>query len=234
MAERTINITIPPDALREMQEQIMQARHAWEAEVQERVGVYYDPSRAPVSIELEATPEAWHSGLWVENHRATREGYIVYGGERLPIDRVERDGDRVTVYLRQEPDPARIQAMHRAEYEAERLLMSNLSPEQRMDFTQHRHFDVISQSGKRFRIHAGRSQNIYGLDRRGDVISTHCIVAERDIPICDQLLMQKLVLEYDEQRFINEAVSRFYGEENHRVMRERMVAYGIPPFDYRT
>jgi hypothetical protein len=228
MAEQTINVTIRAEDVERLRSQI--------TEYQREVMGHWDPSRAPVSIELEATPAATMSSAWAGYTQGFREGYIVFRGERLPIDRVERDGDRVTVYLRRdEPDPASIQARHEAEYEAERLLMSNLSPEQRMDFMQHRHFDVISQSGKRFRIHQGRSQNIYGLDQRvrGEVVSVHCIVAERDIPICDQLLMQKLMLEYDEQRFMCEAVSRFYEEERPSLWR-RAVAFVNPPFDIRT
>lgn len=79
------------------------------------------------------------------------------------------------------------------------LLLQHLSIEQRRQFLQFRHFDVVGQSGSKYRLTYERSANIGACYRDSDtVVSNHCVVCE--VPLSAQLLVQKLYIEKDEAR----------------------------------
>jgi hypothetical protein len=92
---------------------------------------------------------------------------------------------------------------------AEDLLMLQLSEKQRSDWKKHKAFDVISQSGKRFRIRNERSMNVDEYDADNKMVARHCIVPQTHVPAPDQYVMQKLMLEHQEADFMRIA--------NHRV-----------------
>jgi len=94
------------------------------------------------------------------------------------------------------------------EKKAEVLLLSYLNPADKKIFRRHRHIDVWSQSGRRFRIKEGRQHNIYELDDRGKALREYCIHVKDDVPNCDNVLAQKFMLECREADFLRIANSR--------------------------
>jgi hypothetical protein len=85
---------------------------------------------------------------------------------------------------------------------AEDLLMLQLSERQKSDWKEHKAFDVISQSGKRFRITNRSAHNVFEYDKDGKRAVEHCIVSREHVPLPDQLVMQKLMLENHEADFM--------------------------------
>ena len=77
-----------------------------------------------------------------------------------------------------------------------RLLREWLSPTQREQFAKRGYFEVIgSDSGKRYRIHAGASVNVCEMDERGRPLDGLCFVPIGALPIGDVMLAQKIALE---------------------------------------
>ena len=79
---------------------------------------------------------------------------------------------------------------------AEALLWSWLSPAQRRQYRARRWFEVTTASGRRYRILRG---GVVRLDPRG---AGYCIEATSPVPIADEMLANKLLLETDERRFL--------------------------------
>jgi hypothetical protein len=74
-----------------------------------------------------------------------------------------------------------------------RLLREWLSPTQREQFAKRGYFEVIgSDSGKRYRIHAGASVNVCEMDERGRPLEGLCFMPIGALPIGDVMLAQKL------------------------------------------
>jgi hypothetical protein len=84
----------------------------------------------------------------------------------------------------------------RAKLRAEALLWAWLSPAQRKQYRARRWFEVTTASGRRYRILRGR---VVRLDPRG---SGFCIEATSPVPVADEMLANKLLLETDERRFL--------------------------------
>jgi hypothetical protein len=84
----------------------------------------------------------------------------------------------------------------RARRRAEALLWSWLSPAQRRQYRRRRWFEVATASGRRYRILRG---GVVRLDPRG---SGYCIEATSPVPVADEMLANKLLLETDERRFL--------------------------------
>ena len=77
-----------------------------------------------------------------------------------------------------------------------RLLRQWLSPAQREQFAQKGYFEVVgSDSGKRYRIHAGASVNVCEIDERGRLREGLCFLPSGALPIGDVMLAQKIALE---------------------------------------
>ena len=79
---------------------------------------------------------------------------------------------------------------------AEALLWVWLSPAQRKQYRARRWFEVTTTSGRRYRILRG---GVVRLDPRG---SAYCIEATSPVPVADEMLANKLLLETDERRFL--------------------------------
>jgi hypothetical protein len=79
---------------------------------------------------------------------------------------------------------------------AEALLWAWLSPAQRRQYRARRWFEVTTTSGRRYRILRG---GVVRLDPRG---SGYCIEATSPVPVADEMLANKLLLETDERRFL--------------------------------
>lgn len=94
------------------------------------------------------------------------------------------------------------------------LLLSCLSPEQRLSFEHDESFLVTLPDHGTFRIRAGHAHNIQLLspdDGEPDVC--FCVVTTTWVPVYDQVLAQKLLLELDTDRFFQLA--------NRSVLRSR-------------
>jgi transglutaminase-like putative cysteine protease len=83
-----------------------------------------------------------------------------------------------------------------AEARAEALLLRWLSPHQREQYRSHGWFEVVTPGGNRYRI---RPTKVIRLDARR---SAYCIEATPWVPVADQMLAKKLLLETDERRFL--------------------------------
>jgi hypothetical protein len=84
----------------------------------------------------------------------------------------------------------------RARRRAEALLWAWLSPAQRRQYRARRWFEVTTASGRRYRILRG---GVVRLDPRG---SGYCIEATSPVPVADEMLANKLLLETNERRFL--------------------------------
>jgi hypothetical protein len=83
-----------------------------------------------------------------------------------------------------------------ARLRAEALLWAWLSPAQRKQYRRRRWFEVTTTSGRRYRILRGA---VVRLRPRG---SAYCIEATSPVPVADEMLANKLLLETDERRFL--------------------------------
>jgi hypothetical protein len=89
-----------------------------------------------------------------------------------------------------------------AEYRAQQLLRSWLSPEQREQYDEHASFEVVGcDTGRRYRISKGDVFNIEELDEQGGQVCTMCVTAD-GIPTGDVNLAQKIALETFESRVL--------------------------------
>jgi hypothetical protein len=83
-----------------------------------------------------------------------------------------------------------------ARLRAEALLWAWLSPAQRSQYRRRRWFEVTTASGRRYRVLRGL---VVRLGPRG---SGYCIEATSPVPVADEMLANKLLLETDERRFL--------------------------------
>jgi hypothetical protein len=83
-----------------------------------------------------------------------------------------------------------------ARLRAEALLWAWLSPAQREQYRARRWFEVTTASGRRYRVMRGA---VVRRDPRG---SGYCIEATSPVPVADEMLANKLLLETDERRFL--------------------------------
>lgn len=79
---------------------------------------------------------------------------------------------------------------------AEALLLAWLSPPQQAQYRAAGRFEVTTAAGHRYRVCPG---GVVRLDRRG---WAYCIEATTPVPVADELLAFKLLLETDEPRFL--------------------------------
>jgi heme exporter protein D len=83
-----------------------------------------------------------------------------------------------------------------ARQRAEALVLAWLSPDQRAQYRSRGRFEVTTAAGHRYRVCPG---GVVGLDPRG---WAYCIEATSPVPVADELLAFKLLLETDEQQFL--------------------------------
>jgi hypothetical protein len=79
---------------------------------------------------------------------------------------------------------------------AEALLWAWLSPDQRAQYRVSGRFDVTTAAGRHYRVCPG---GVVRLEPGG---SAYCIEATSPVPVADELLANKLLLETDERRFL--------------------------------
>lgn len=92
-----------------------------------------------------------------------------------------------------------------AETRAEELFHEHLTEPQRKEVKEKRHFHIVSEKGKRYRIHIDSgSGNVSELGDDGKVAQRYC-AHPRGVPKFDQILAQKLALEVCEHEFLRVA-----------------------------
>ena len=91
-----------------------------------------------------------------------------------------------------------------------RLLVEQLSPEQRRQYNRSGYFDVTGGvSGKQYRIRQGSSMNIEQLDKKGRRVCTLCFTPRGGLVTGDVMLAQKVALEAFEREALRIA-NKFY------------------------
>ena len=110
--------------------------------------------------------------------------------------RLERQRQR-----QEELEVARLQR-EAAARKAKELLREILDAKQREQFDKTEWFFVIGQSGKRYRVRHGWAGNIDEVTEDDMVVASYCIHPQSRVPIEDSMLVQKLMLETDEDRFV--------------------------------
>ena len=99
-----------------------------------------------------------------------------------------------------------------AQRTAEALFVRHLTPQQRFDWRTYRRFRVTGSRGGQYWLIGQYSHNVIDdhFDLRFGVAAavSYCVVfrAYRAMPLYDTLLMQKLLLESDEGRFLSTAI----------------------------
>jgi Tfp pilus assembly protein PilV len=83
-----------------------------------------------------------------------------------------------------------------ARLRAEALLLARLSPDQRAQYLARGRFEVTTAAGHRYRVCPG---GVVRLDPRG---WAYCIEATSPVPVADEMLAFKLLLETDERLFL--------------------------------
>ncbi|HEV8650403.1 MAG TPA: hypothetical protein VG276_13580 [Actinomycetes bacterium] len=83
-----------------------------------------------------------------------------------------------------------------ARLRAEALLLAWLSPDQRAQYRARGWFEVTTAAGHRYRVCGG------GVVRRDVRGAGFCIEAVSPVPVADEMLANKLLLETDERRFL--------------------------------
>jgi len=154
--------------------------------------------------ETSATSTTGTTVVWQSWVNVPVSGSVTYRYQ--PVQ--ETEAQRQARELREEQ--GRIQMEERIRFERESLqrandlLVAHLSVKQLKTWQKEKFFDVMSKSGKRYRITDSRSMNVLELEGE-KAIRRHCIVSRESVPLPDQLLMQKFMLETDEAEFMRVA-----------------------------
>ena len=83
-----------------------------------------------------------------------------------------------------------------------KLLTSHLTSEQLIELEQHRYFRMRGRDGRTYKISTRTHGNVWLLNPEGEEVMNFCIVLQDStIPIYDQMLTQKLMLEFDPETF---------------------------------
>lgn len=105
----------------------------------------------------------------------------------------------------EEEREARMVEARAARRKARRLLLRNLTPEQRVSYRRSRSFVAVSPTGVRYLIKFGRHANVYILDEEGKAVASLCGFPSEKVPNEDTLLAQKMMLESCEEEFLEVA-----------------------------
>lgn len=75
------------------------------------------------------------------------------------------------------------------------LLESFLNPAQLAEFREDQTFHMTIQDGRRFKITSRMGYNVYLLDDQGVKQASYCVISREAVPLFDQMLAQKVMLE---------------------------------------
>jgi hypothetical protein len=147
--------------------------------------------------------------VWLEwNNQGTaavpiRQATYRYGQYVPPPPPTEEELRRIEEHRAREEERRRREAREyrRAERIAARLLETHLNRMQRRQFRRLRSFHCIAPNGTRYRVRHGWSGNVEEIGPNGKVLNRFCIHPRENVPISDNLLAQKLMLETDDTEF---------------------------------
>jgi hypothetical protein len=149
-------------------------------------------------------------GIWIDGSITANSAPCVVDGYNRPVVQDIRTPEQIAEADRQQTaalETARMENQRRVAVEAEaakkaeQLLVANLNPTQKKRWKEAQEFVVLSQSGRRFVITNGRNGNVREVDDQGNRLRSFCIVSP-SVPVPDQLLAQKLMLECAEADFL--------------------------------
>lgn len=148
------------------------------------------------------TATVWHS--WTCDTSATPVRYYAPPAQRLqtPEERAKADADRLAreeAYRLAEAERAKKQ--READARAEELLRRHLTLRQRRAYRRDRAFTVRARDGTSYRIKHGWAGNVEELNRAGRPVARLCIHPRESVPVADNLLAQKFMLETDPEAF---------------------------------
>jgi hypothetical protein len=190
---------------------------SYQAVTEDQVATYTTTPRAMISV----TAEIGHDGVTFrftfppdmpreEAERLTRqfvEQHYREASERAFLEHRERAlREREYMYYGGRPqnifnDGVRAPSLEASD-RAKRLLMDNLSPDQRRDFQATGEF-IVRTKTTAYKITSTYNFNVIQLNKKGEPFAALCVrPAVDDIPLYDQLLAQKLMLETDERGFL--------------------------------
>jgi len=152
---------------------------AWRTWTTAASGSTYTIARAPKPRPL--TPE--EQARADEDHRKWRE--------QEAARRAERD--------RQEAERKRLEA--EADKRAEELLLAHLDAEQKKEYAKDKTFHVRCRHGRRYRIHRAWSGHVTRLNEQNRPVERFCIHPRESVPLPDNQLLAKLMLETDPDHF---------------------------------
>lgn len=103
-----------------------------------------------------------------------------------------------------EVERTRYARQREAAAKARTLLLEELDDQQRASLEAAKHFDVIGQTGRTFRVHVDRGMagNVFRLDAQGRVVARYCGHPDPDeFPVDDGILTQVLMIRFCEAEF---------------------------------
>jgi hypothetical protein len=155
-----------------------------------------------ITTSSETNEQTWV--YWVAHNSITGQTEVyqqpqVYKPPVLTPEQVE--AQRVAAEVAKVAAEAKAKAEKEAADRAEEILLEHLEEPQKKQWKERQEFVVLSQTGRKFKITKQRNQNVLEINRLGKRMQGFCIVRP-DVPLSDQLLMQKLLLEHAEDDFM--------------------------------
>ena len=112
-----------------------------------------------------------------------------------------RQAEAARMAVWQEQERIRKEQQAEADKRAERLLHSQLSGRQRRQYRRDKSFIVTGKDGHTYKIERAWSGHVFRLDSRNRKIERFCIHPEISVPLPDNQLAAKLMLEADPEQF---------------------------------
>lgn len=135
----------------------------------------------------------------------TRVKTAVYTPARRSAEEIERDriAAEQRAKEREKERKEREERQRAAVARSTELLREWLDEKERERFDKHKRFHVVTASGRRYEVDCTKRQhNVFELDEKGKRVVEHCIYANAfDLPLPDNALAQKLLLETNEDEF---------------------------------
>lgn len=154
------------------------------------------------STSADITWSNWTSGTTA----SATDGIYSYRQRELTAEEQQQIEENRIRY--QEETKRKEEAKVKAEKVAEELLIDHLSGLQKSDWKKNKYFSVVSPKGRNLRLLPRRTSNIEEFDSQNKRIGVYCIHPDFEIPINDQLLMQKMMIEHHEEEFFKIAIKR--------------------------
>lgn len=131
--------------------------------------------------------------------------------EKAERDRKEQERLQVAAEQARLADIARREAeavAKEAQERARRLFLEVLDTEQRQTFEKNQKFYLIGSDGERYEVDCTKHhQNVYQVDKEGKRKVGYCAYATGGVPLSDNHIVQKLLLETDAKAFLKVANS---------------------------